>query len=169
MTNVCTYKKKNYKRILKGISNSGMHNIFIKSRVIYIYIYGYIYMYAFADKSLSSFIFYLWHTYSFIRKKILYGTGNVRMHYIFFYIKLKAFIFMVMDRAFAVPSLYLPLFLDIWKTCTFKRGKIPNKNFIDTTQKSSWWFLWGWPDVGLTRLPRKPSVVIFLWIMLRVL
>lgn len=76
---------------------------------------------------------------------------------------------MVMDRAFAVPSLYLPLFLDIWKTCTFKREKIPNKNFIDTTQKSSWWFLWGWPDVGLTRLPRKPSVVIFLWIMLRVL
>lgn len=126
-----------------------MHNIFIKSKVICIYIYGCIY--TFADKSLSSFIFYLWHTYSFIRKKILYGTGNVRMHYIFFYIKLKAFIFMAMDRAFAVPSLYLPLFLDIWKTCTFKREKIPNKNFIDTTQKSSWWFLWGWPDVAQTQ------------------
>lgn len=78
-----------------------------------------------------------------------------------FFLKLKTFIFMVKNRAFAGPSLYLPLFLDIWKTCTFKREKIPNKNFIDTTHKSSWWFLRGWPDVGLTRLSRKPSAVIF--------
>lgn len=129
-----------------------MHNIFIKSRVIYIYIYGYIYMYAFADKSLSYFIFYLTHILIYKKKKFF--TVPVMLHVeciTFFYIKLKAFIFMVMDRAFAVPSLCLPLFLDIWKTCTFKREKIPNKNFIDTTQKSSWWFLWGWPDVAQTQ------------------
>lgn len=134
-----------------------MHNIFMKIKVIYIF--GF-YIYAFADISLFSFIFYLWRTYSFIRKKILYGTGNVRMHYSFF-LKLKTFIFMVKNTAFAGPSLYLPLFLDIWKTCTFKREKIPNKNFIDTTHKSSWWFLRGWPHVSLTRLSRKPSAVIF--------
>lgn len=93
-------------------------------------------MYAFADKSLSYFIFYLTHILIYKKKKFF--TVPVMLECItFFYIKLKAFIFMAMDRAFAVLSLYLPLFLDIWKTCTFKRGKIPNKNFIDTTQKSS--------------------------------
>lgn len=141
-----------------------MHNIFMKIKVIYIF--GYIY--EFADISLFSFIFYLWRTYSFIRKKILYGTGNVRMHYSFF-LKLKTFIFMVKNRAFAGPSLYLPLFLDIWKTCTFKREKIPNKNFIDTTHKSSWWFLRGWPDVVSLGCHANPVQWFFLWIMIRVL
>lgn len=93
-------------------------------------------MYAFADKSLSYFIFYLTHILIYKEKKF-FAVPVMLECITFFYIKLKAFIFMAMDRAFAVLSLYLPLFLDIWKTCTFKRGTIPNKNFIDTTQKSS--------------------------------